>query len=114
MLTSKPGLVGIFGFGDDMAIAATAAIAERGSKAIVVGFDGLEEARKSVDQDNAFKAVVVQYPDKMGSVGVINAVKLAKGEAVEKVVPVTPGLYITGKGFIDVTVENDKVNLTLE
>ncbi|WP_227762236.1 substrate-binding domain-containing protein [Zhaonella formicivorans] len=109
MLTSNPNLNGIFGFGDDMAIAATTAIAERGSKAIVVGFDGLEEARKSVDQDNAFKAVVVQYPDKMGSLGVINAVKLAKGETVEKEVPVTPGLYVNGKGFVDVKVENDKV-----
>ena len=114
MLTSNPKLNGIFGFGDDMAIAATAAIAERGSKAIVVGFDGMEEAIKSVDQDNAFKAVVVQYPDKMGSQGVINAVKLAKGETVEKEVPVTPGLYINGKGFVDVKVEGDKVTLSVK
>lgn len=114
MLTSNPNLNGIFGFGDDMAIAASAAISERGSKAVVVGFDGLEEARKSVDQDNAFKAVVVQYPDKMGSLGVINAVKLAKGETVEKEVPVTPGLYINGKGFVDVKVENEKVTLSVK
>ncbi|KAB2952105.1 substrate-binding domain-containing protein [Heliorestis acidaminivorans] len=109
MLTSNPNLKGIFGFGDDMAIAANAAITERNSSAIVVGFDGLEEARNSVDVDNAFKAVVVQYPEKMGSLGVINAVKLAKGEAVDKEVPVTPGLYIYGKGFVDVAVENGKV-----
>jgi len=111
MLTSNPNLNGIFGFGDDMAIAATTAISERGSNAIVVGFDGLEEARKSVDKDNAFKAVVVQYPDKMGAEGVKNAVKLAKGESVEKEIPVTPGLYVHGKGFVDVKVENDKVNI---
>ncbi|WP_339061136.1 substrate-binding domain-containing protein [Tepidibacillus marianensis] len=111
MLTSKPKLNGIFGFGDDMAIAATTAIAERSSKAMVVGFDGLTEARKSVDQDNAFKAVVVQFPDKMGSLGITNAVKLAKGEKVEKQVPVTPGLYINGKGFVDVKVEDGKVTI---
>lgn len=114
MLTSNPSLMGIFGFGDDMAIAATTAIAERNAKSLVVGFDGLEEARKSVDADNAFKAVVVQYPDKMGSEAVKNAVKLAKGETVEKEVPITPGLYIYGKGFIDVKVEGDKVTTSVK
>jgi len=114
MLTSNPNLSGIFGFGDDMAIAATTAIAERGSNAIVVGFDGLEEARKKVDEDNAFKAVVVQFPDKMGTEAVKNAVKLAKGETVDKEVPITPGLYVHGKGFVDVKVENDKVEVNVK
>lgn len=109
MLTSNSNLNGIFGFGDDMAIAATTVIAERKSSAIVVGFDGLEEALKFVDEDNVFKAVVVQYPDKMGAEGVKNAVKLVKGESVEKNIPITPGLYINGKGFVDVKVEGDKV-----
>lgn len=114
MLTSKPDLKGIFGFGDDMAIAATTAIAERKSDTIVVGFDGLQEARDSVDEDNAFLAVVVQYPDKMGAEAVKNAVKLVKGETVEKEVPITPGIYINGKGFVDVTVEGDKVNTNVK
>ncbi|QGG46232.1 substrate-binding domain-containing protein [Heliorestis convoluta] len=114
MLTGQANLKGIFGFGDDMAIAANAAITERNSNAIVVGFDGLEEARNSVDQDNAFKAVVVQYPDRMGSEGVINAIKLAKGEAVEKEIPVTPGLYIHGQGFVDVKVEDGKVIVNVQ
>lgn len=114
MLTSHPNLNGIFGFGDDMAIAATAAIEERDSEAIVVGFDGLEEARKSVDAENAFQAVVVQHPEKMGSQGVINAVKLAKGEPVKKEIPITPGLYVNGKGFVKVKVEKDKIDLDLD
>lgn len=113
MLTSRPDLSGIFGFGDDMAIAATTAIAERGSNAIVVGFDGLEEARNKVDEDNAFRAVVVQFPDKMGTEAVKNAVKLAKGESVDKEVPITPGLYVHGKGFIEVKVENEKVEVNI-
>lgn len=114
MLTANPNLSGIFGFGDDMAIAATAAIAERNAEAIVVGFDGLEEARNSVDTDNAFKAVVVQFPDQMGTVAVQNAVKLAKGEAVDKEVPITPGLYIEGKGYVDVKVEDGKVDVNVK
>lgn len=111
MLTANPSLKGIFGFGDDMAISANAAITERGADAVVIGFDGLEEARKSVDEDNAFMAVVVQFPDKMGEEAVKNAVKLANGEEVEKLVPITPGLYVHGQGFVDVTVEDGKVTI---
>lgn len=111
MLTANPKLKGIFGFGDDMALAATAAISERGSDAVVIGFDGLEEAQNSVMEENAFKAVVVQFPDKMGEVAVQNAVKVIKGETVEKEMPITPGLYIQGKGFVDVKVENGKVTI---
>ncbi|MCM3729365.1 substrate-binding domain-containing protein [Neobacillus cucumis] len=111
MLTGHTSLNGIFGFGDDMAIAATAAISERNVKGTVIGFDGLEEARKSVDKDNAFQAVVVQFPDKMGKIAVQNAVKVVKGEKVEKQVPITPGLYVHGKGFVDVKVNDGKVTI---
>lgn len=111
MLTANPNLKGIFGFGDDMALAATAAISERESDAIVIGFDGLEEAQNSVMEENAFKAVVVQFPDKMGEVAVQNAVKVINGETVEKEMPITPGLYIQGEGFVDVTVEDGKVTI---
>ncbi|WP_342433422.1 substrate-binding domain-containing protein [Neobacillus sp. FSL H8-0543] len=109
MLTANPNMVGIFGFGDDMAISADQAMTDRKVDGVVIGFDGLEEARKKVDEENTFKAVVVQFPDKMGQEAVKNAVKLANGEKVEKEVPITPGLYVTGKGFVDVKVENGKV-----
>lgn len=111
MLTANPGLKGIFGFGDDMALAATAAISERGSDAVVIGFDGLQEAQDSVAEDNAFKAVVVQFPDKMGEVAVQNAVKIINGETVDKEIPITPGLFIQGQGFVDVTVADGKVTI---
>ncbi len=111
MLTANPGLAGIFGFGDDMALAATSAIAERDSDAVVIGFDGLEEAQNSVMEDNAFKAVVVQFPEEMGTVAVQNAVKVINGESVDAEVPITPGLYIYGEGFVDVTVEDGIVTI---
>lgn len=111
MLTANPLLKGIFGFGDDMAIAATAAISERKAESVVIGFDGLEEAQKSVDEDNAFMAVVVQFPDQMGKVAVGNAIKLVNGEEVEKEVPITPGLYINGKGLVDVSVKDGKITI---
>ncbi len=109
MLTANPNLKGIFGFGDDMAISATAAIAERNSSAIVIGFDGLEEAQKSVSSDNAFKAVVVQFPNEMGKKSVEVALDILAGKTVEKEIPITPGLFVEGKGFVDVKVENNKV-----
>lgn len=113
MLTSKPDLNGIFGFGDDMAIAATNAIGEKKSDAVVVGFDGLQEAQDKVTEDNAFKAVVVQYPDKMGEEAIKAAVKIIKKESVDKVIAITPGLFVEGKGMVEVSVDNGKVNLDL-
>lgn len=111
MLTANPKLMGIFGFGDDMAISADQAMTDRGVDGVVIGFDGLEEARNKVDADNTFKAVVVQFPDKMGEEAVKNAVKIINGEDVEKEIPITPGLYVNGKGYVDVKVENGKVTI---
>ncbi len=111
MITANPGIKGIFGFGDDMALAATTAIQERGIDAVVIGFDGLEEAQNSVKEENPFKAVVVQFPEKMGEVAVQNAVKIINGEEVEKEVPITPGLFIQGKGMVEVKVEDKKVTI---
>ncbi|QIK70937.1 substrate-binding domain-containing protein [Erysipelothrix sp. HDW6C] len=113
MLTSNPSIKGIFGFGDDMAIAATNAISEKKSEAIVVGFDGLKEAQDKVTEPNAFKAVVVQHPDQMGKASMEVAKKLAKGESVEKEIAITPGLFVEGKGMVDVKVNGDKVELNL-
>lgn len=112
MLTSNPNLNGIFGFGDDMALAATTSISERDSNAVVIGFDGLEEARNSVDEDNPFLAVVCQDPTRMGTTGIQAAVKLVNGEAVDKETPITPRLYIYDKGYVDVNVESGNVNVT--
>jgi ribose transport system substrate-binding protein len=111
MLTANPDLAGIFGFGDDMALAATSAIEERESDAVVIGFDGLEEAQNAVSEDNPFKAVVVQFPDEMGTVAVQNAIKVINGESVDKEVPITPGLFVYGEGFVDVTVEDGIVTI---
>lgn len=111
MLTAFKNLGGIFGFGDDMAIAATSAIGERDADVIVIGFDGLEEAQNSVMEDNAFKAVVVQFPNQMGEVAVQNAVKTINGESVDKEVPITPGLFIQGEGFVEVEVKDGVVTI---
>lgn len=114
MLTSVPTLAGIFGFGDDMALAATQAVSDANSKAVVIGFDGMDEALKSVDADNAFQAVVVQYPDKMGEAALTNAIDLVQGKQVPKVTPITPGLYVHGKGEVPVKVDGDTITLSVK
>lgn len=114
MMTANPDVDGIFGFGDDMAIAATTVIKERKSNAIVIGFDGMEEGRKTVDKDNAFKAVVMQAPEKMGITAIELAVKIANGESVEKNFPIVPGLYIYGAGEIPVNNENGKISFEIK
>jgi ribose transport system substrate-binding protein len=114
MMTAHPDLNGIFGFGDDMAIAATTVIKEKKSNAIVIGFDGMDEGRKRVDADNAFKAVVMQAPDKMGKTAIDLAIKIVHGQSVEKHIPIIPGLYIYGKGKIPVTFDNGKISFDLQ
>lgn len=114
MLTSNPNIAGIFGFGDDMALAATQAVGDAKSDAIVIGFDGMDEALAAVDGENAFRAVVRQYPDKMGSEAIKNAKALVDGQSVEKVTPVTPGLYVEGKGDVPVTIDGDNISFDIK
>jgi ribose transport system substrate-binding protein len=95
MLQANSDITGIFGFGDDAALAAVSAVksAKMADKVKVIGFDGMEEARKAVDSEPSFVGVVRQYPDKMGTLAVQTAVKVIKGEAVPEKQPIVPGLY---------------------
>jgi ribose transport system substrate-binding protein len=95
MLQAYPNLSGIFGFGDDAALAAVVATksARVADRVKVIGFDGMEEARNAVDKEPNFVGVIRQYPDKMGATAVETAVKVLKGEKVEKLTPIVPGVY---------------------
>ncbi len=107
MMTVYPDIDGIFGFGDDMAIAATIAVQERSSKAIVIGFDGMQEGRNMVDKDNAFKAVVMQSPEEIGRTAIKRAVQLLEGTEIPRNIPIVPGLYIYQKGEIPVSLQDN-------
>ncbi|WP_428976984.1 substrate-binding domain-containing protein [Faunimonas pinastri] len=95
MLQANPNITGIFGFGDDAALAAVSAVksANLSGKVKVIGFDGMKEARDAVDHDPEFVGVVRQYPDKMGEIAIDTAAKIIKGEDVPAKQPVVPGLY---------------------
>ncbi|SOE56425.1 monosaccharide ABC transporter substrate-binding protein, CUT2 family [Burkholderia sp. D7] len=94
MLQANPDLAGIFGFGDDAAMAAAVAGKSAGNHVKVIGFDGMPEARAAVDKNPNFVGVIRQYPDKMGALAVDTAVKVAEKQAVPKLQPVTPGQYL--------------------
>jgi ribose transport system substrate-binding protein len=95
MLQANPDINGIFGFGDDAALAAAVAVKAAGleSQVKVIGFDGMEEARKAVDTNPVMVGVIQQFPDQMGKTAVDTAVKVIAGEEVPAEQPIVPGVY---------------------
>jgi ABC-type sugar transport system substrate-binding protein len=88
ILQSNPEIKGIFAQNDEMALGAVRALGGRaGTDVKIVGFDGVEDALKAV-QDGKMNATVAQQPDKIGSLGVENAMKVIDGESVPKNIPV--------------------------
>lgn len=97
MMQAHPDLNGLFGFGDDAALAAViAAKSARNDNIKIIGFDGMKEARDAVDSGKTFAAVIRQYPDQMGAKAIDAAVDHLNGKPVAKTIPVAPGVY-TGK-----------------
>ncbi|MEK1931129.1 MAG: substrate-binding domain-containing protein [Pararhizobium sp.] len=99
MLQANPDIVGIFGFGDDAALAAASAVKSAGleKQVKVIGFDGMEEARNAVKNDPVMVGVIAQYPDEMGKVAIETAAKVIKGEEVPAKHPIVPGV-VTKEG----------------
>ena len=95
MLQANPDITGIFGFGDDAALAAAVAVKAAGLEAQVkvIGFDGMKEARDAVDTNPVMVGVIQQFPDQMGKQAVDTAVKVAAGEQVPADQPIVPGVY---------------------
>lgn len=95
MLQANPDINGIFGFGDDAALAASVAVKSSGltGKVKVIGFDGMPEAIKAVDSDPDMVGVIQQFPDQMGKLAVETAIKVAAGEEVPAEQPIVPGVY---------------------
>lgn len=85
IMQATPDFDAVFCHNDEMALGAAKALT--GKKITIVGFDGNEDAIKAVESGE-LTATVAQQPDLMGSIGVENAVKIAKGESVEKEIPV--------------------------
>ncbi|MDR1579111.1 MAG: substrate-binding domain-containing protein [Synergistaceae bacterium] len=95
LLQAYPDINGVFCVNDDTALGAMAAIEAAGkTNIIIVGYDATEEAQAIIKAgDKPLKADVIQYPELIGATAVESALKLTKGEAVEKNVPVEVGIF---------------------
>lgn len=95
MLQANPDITGIFGFGDDAALAAAVAVKSAGlqDQVKVIGFDGMEEARNAVDSDPVMVGVIQQFPQEMGKTAVDTAAQVIAGEDVPAEQPIVPGIY---------------------
>lgn len=87
MLQANPGAKAIFAHNDEMALGAIGAAKSAGAKLLIVGFDGTADGLKAI-KDGDMAATIAQQPDKMGEMAVDTAVKIAKGEKVEKSIAV--------------------------
>ncbi|MEG4641522.1 substrate-binding domain-containing protein [Paracoccus sp. APAP_BH8] len=96
MLQANPDIAGIFGFGDDAALAAAVAVKSAGLEAQVkvIGFDGMEEARNAVDANPVMVGVIQQFPDQMGKTAVETAAAVVQGQDVPAEQPIVPGVYV--------------------
>jgi len=83
VLTAHPDLKAIYCANDTMALGAVEAVyaAGKGGQVIVVGTDGIKDARDAILQGR-LSATVAQLPYLMGKMAVETAVKIMKGEAV--------------------------------
>lgn len=96
MLQSNPNIQAIFAQNDEMALGAVKALSTSGKKAIVVGFDGGDDAKKAVDSGE-MTATVAQQPNLMGSMAIENAQKILSGGSVDKEIGVDLKLYVKAK-----------------
>ncbi|MFI9810908.1 substrate-binding domain-containing protein [Saccharothrix variisporea] len=88
LLQANPGIKGVFADNDEMALGAIKALGDRAGKDVaVVGFDGTPDGLKAVE-DGTMAATIAQQPDVLGRKAVEQAVKAARGEAVQEVVDV--------------------------
>jgi len=96
ILQSNPEIKGIFAQNDEMALGAVRALGDQaGTDVKIVGFDAIEDALNAI-QDGKMNATVAQQPDKIGSLGVENAMKVIDGESVPKNIPVEVKLVTKG------------------
>ncbi|MTI67353.1 MAG: ribose ABC transporter substrate-binding protein RbsB [Firmicutes bacterium] len=87
VLQAQPEIDAVFAHNDEMALGALEAVKASKRDILIVGFDATDDAKKAV-ADGEMAATVAQQPKKIGSLGVENAVKVIKGESVEKSIPV--------------------------
>lgn len=88
ILQGQPKIDAVFAHNDEMALGALEAIeaAGRADEIILVGFDGIDDARDAII-DGRMEATVEEQAGKMGNLGMEIAIKIANDEEVESEIP---------------------------
>lgn len=82
IIQANPNIQVVFAHNDEMALGAVKAIKTSGINALVIGFDGNDDAKDSIDA-NEMTATIAQQPDLIGALGVELANKIYKGESIK-------------------------------
>lgn len=86
LLQANPDVQAVFAHNDEMALGAIEAIRSSGKDIPVIGFDGNEDALKSI-QAGQLTATVAQQPELIGQLAVQAAHDVLQGKTVEKSIP---------------------------
>ncbi|MDM0779197.1 ribose ABC transporter substrate-binding protein RbsB [Clostridium perfringens] len=82
IIQANPNIQVVFAHNDEMALGAVKAIKASGINALVIGFDGNDDAKNSIDA-NEMTATIAQQPDLIGALGVELANKIYNGESIK-------------------------------
>nr|WP_145402361.1 ribose ABC transporter substrate-binding protein RbsB [Paenibacillus xylanexedens] len=86
LLQGNPDVQAVFAHNDEMALGAIEAIQSSGKDIPVIGFDGNDDAIKSI-QDGKLTATVAQQPELIGQLALQAALDVLSGKQVEKSIP---------------------------
>jgi ribose transport system substrate-binding protein len=85
LLQGNPSVQAVFAHNDEMALGAIEAIQSSGKNIPVIGFDGNDDALKSI-QEGKLTATVAQQPELIGQLSVQAAKEVLEGKTVEKLI----------------------------
>jgi ribose transport system substrate-binding protein len=90
ILHAHSNLRGLFACNDEMALGAIQAIhaAHMDGRIVVIGFDAIKDSLDAI-RAHTMDATVAQLPAEVGRLGIINAVKVLKGESIPEFIPTT-------------------------
>lgn len=86
LLQGNPDVQAVFAHNDEMALGAIEAIQSSGKDIMVIGFDGNDDALKSIEAGR-LTATVAQQPDLIGQLAVQAASDVLQGNEVEQNIP---------------------------
>lgn len=86
LLQANPDVQAVFAHNDEMALGAIEAIKSSGKNIPVIGFDGNDDALKSI-QEGKLTGTVAQQPELIGQLAVQAAYDVLQGKTVEKSIP---------------------------